>query len=220
MKENANKNANSLNLKHYSPIILTTVNNIKRCLNEQFKEYRSLICEDDYDDGFSPLSGSEPDFNPNVWNDVDSIRDNHNCYAYAINKIAKRRLDKPQPGYASGHNHISINEYDCITFFDRIKKDVPSLYLIGFKQPCQAGYHKAFFTIAPGDDYHFYRQDKSGYWSHKPGRTDVIDVDSDGNKIKNPLLAARRSMSFEYSVPCFYFCVKSSLASLHSSSLS
>lgn len=36
-------------------------------------------------------------------------------------------------------------------------------------------------------DYHWYRQDKDGYWSHKRGRTKVIRVDSKKKKIKNPI---------------------------------
>ena len=27
-------------------------------------------------------------------------------------------------------------------------------------------------------DYHFYKQNKSGYWSHKPGKTKAINLDS------------------------------------------
>lgn len=201
-----------------APLIDTVINNIQRCLNEKYKKYRSLICEDDYSNPneFSPVSGSEPDFDPNIWNKLESIRTSHNCYAYAINKLAMKRLNKPQPGLGAGYDHLSMSEYDCITFFERIKHDVPSLYLIGFKQPCAKGYHKGFFTISPGNDYHFYRQDKNKYWSHKPGATEVINTDSNGELIINPLQAARRSTHFEYSVPCFFFCVKSGLASLHS----
>lgn len=40
-------------------------------------------------------------------------------------------------------------------------------------------------------DYHWYRQDKDGYWSHKRGKTAVIRVDSKGNKIKNPMKCKR-----------------------------
>ena len=37
---------------------------------------------------FSPLSGSEPKYNPKKWNDNDNIRSNHNCYAYVLNHPA------------------------------------------------------------------------------------------------------------------------------------
>lgn len=35
-------------------------------------------------------------------------------------------------------------------------------------------------------DYHFYRQDSDGYWSHKPGGDLVIDLDGDGRKVLDP----------------------------------
>ncbi len=35
------------------------------------------------------------------------------------------------------------------------------------------------------------RKDASGYWSHKPGGTEVRDYDSNGNKIKDPKDANR-----------------------------
>ncbi|HIU44794.1 MAG TPA: hypothetical protein IAC52_00640, partial [Candidatus Enteromonas pullicola] len=34
-------------------------------------------------------------------------------------------------------------------------------------------------------DYHFYRQDQSGNWSHKPGLTAVTDLDSSGKPISD-----------------------------------
>ena len=38
-------------------------------------------------------------------------------------------------------------------------------------------------------DCHLYRQDKGGYWSHKPGRTPVKNLDASGKMIKNPAKA-------------------------------
>lgn len=40
-------------------------------------------------------------------------------------------------------------------------------------------------------DYHFYKQDKDGGWTHKPKNYEVSRVDASGNIIKNPLLADR-----------------------------
>ena len=50
------------------------------------------------------------------------------------------------------------------------------------------------------------------YWSHKPGSTDVVDVDASGNKIKNPLKANRNYQTLNYYKPCFFACVYSDLA--------
>jgi hypothetical protein len=41
-------------------------------------------------------------------------------------------------------------------------------------------------VIWPGQDYHWYRQDKVGCWSHKPGHTPVINHDNSGRPITDP----------------------------------
>ena len=168
---------------------------------------------------FSPLSGSEPEYDPKRWNDNDRIKYNHNCYSYVLNKIAAARTGKPQPGYYSGFPSLSEKDYKCQEFYKRLKMDVPSLYKIDFDTPCRRGFHKGFIAIDPkkdDQDYHFYRQDSSGYWSHKPGRNDAVDVDASGKKIKNPALADRKYKYFDYSEPCFFFCVNSGLAGTRS----
>lgn len=159
---------------------------------------------------FSPTSGYENDYEPEKWNENDKIKRYHNCYAYVLNHIASKRNGKPQPGYFSNYPSLSDSDYNCKTFYKRLRKDVPSLYLIDFDTPCRKGFYKGFIALDTkkyDTDYHFYRQDKSGYWSHKPGATAVINVDSAGNLIKNPLKANRKGMNYNYSTPCFFFCV-------------
>jgi hypothetical protein len=210
--------------KFESPFIMTVKNQIERIQNnsqpDNLRKYHSYITNEDYTEEPSELSGSEPKYEPTKWNLKDNIRDTHNCYAYVINKISASRDNKPQPGYFSGYGGITNSDYDCATFYQRMKKDIPGLYLINYKKKCQEGFHKGFIAIAPpteGDtDYHFYRQDSNGYWSHKPGRTEATDLDSVGKKIINPLMASRKGSHFDYSVPCFYFCVNNHLAHLHS----
>lgn len=38
---------------------------------------------------------------------------------------------------------------------------------------CKKGYYSVYLVIDQGKDYHWYRQDKGGTWSHKPGITPV-----------------------------------------------
>ena len=169
---------------------------------------------------FSPLSGYEPKYEPKKWNN-ELIRKNHNCYSYMMNAISRTRKNKPQPGYFSGFPIVKDNEYNCNTYFERIQKDNPSIYKVGFDTKCKKGYYKAFMAIADGDDpdYHFYRQDKSGYWSHKPGRREATDLDASGNKIKNPLIADRNYTHYNYKVACPLFCVNPDLGRAYSSRL-
>ena len=168
---------------------------------------------------FSPLSGSEPKYNPKKWNDNDNIRSNHNCYAYVLNHVASKRVGKPQPGYFANYPPLDENDYHCKIFYKRMRKDVPSLYLIDFDTPCRKGHYKGFIALDKktyDTDYHFYRQDSSGYWSHKPGRTNVVNTDASGNLIKNPLKANRKYKYFNYSHPCFFFCVNPNMTRAHS----
>lgn len=45
-------------------------------------------------------------------------------------------------------------------------------------------------------DYHWYRQDKGGLWSHKSGQSFITRYDGNGVLIKNPAKANQRSCFF------------------------
>jgi hypothetical protein len=159
--------------------------------------------------GLSNLSGYEPSYTPNKWNNNKNIKNNNNCYSYSVN-YKNKKYGKPQPGYFSKFNHIQNNQYKCVSFFKRILNDIPSVYLTSFKQKCKKGFNKAFFAIDSKKnehDYHFYRQDKNKLWSHKPGTTNVINYDADYKIIKNPYTANRNYIHYNYDKPCFFFCV-------------
>ena len=159
--------------------------------------------------GLSPLSGYEPKYNPNYWNNNKNIKNNNNCYSYSVNN-KNHQFGKPQPGYFARFNHIQNNQYKCAYFFKRILNDIPSVYLTSFKQKCKKGFTKAFFAIDSNKnehDYHFYRQDTNKLWSHKPGTTNVINYDANYKIIKNPYTANRNYTAYNYDKPCFFFCV-------------
>lgn len=173
--------------------------------------------------GFSPLSGSEPSYKPSKWNDNPNIRRTHNCYAYVLDRILSGRKSKPQPGYFAGYPPLDDKDYHCDIFYERLKKDNPSLYLTEFEKPCKKGFHKGFLALADkgyDKDYHFYRQSKSGYWTHKPGATEATELDASGKRIINPYLADRNYKVYKYTNPCFFFCVNRNLTKAHSRSQS
>ena len=76
---------------------------------------------------------------------------------------------------------------------------------------------KAFYLA----DFHCYRQDSDGGWSHKPGHTPVLRSDADEQIISNPETAARRKnlgtihipnigeipVILDYDIFCGYFYV-------------
>jgi hypothetical protein len=160
---------------------------------------------------FSPLSGSELEYEPDKYNNDMSIKQTHNCYSYALGKIVKGLKSKAQPGYASGYSYIQNSDYDCKKFSTRLKQDNSMSYLENFDKSCVSGFYKIFLALDVKNDYHWWRHDKSGYWSHKPGASDVVDTDGSGNKIKNPVLSNRNFGRRNYYKPCFFACIQSDL---------
>jgi hypothetical protein len=59
-------------------------------------------------------------------------------------------------------------------------------------------------VIWPNTDYHWYRQDKNGCWSHKPGQTAVRNVDNSGKQIADPKTCNRGP----YTQFCTYMITK------------
>ena len=171
------------------------------------------------DPEFSPLSGSEPEYKPELWNNNPKLLRSHNCYAYSMNKREAAMSGKAQPGYFSGYPPLSVEDYDCDKFFERMKKDNPSIKKTTFAKRCGKGSYKVFLALdtKPEDrDYHYFKQDRSGFWSHKPGGTAVTDLDASGKKIKNPLLANRSYENYQYTEPCFFLCVDPRMSKTHS----
>lgn len=123
---------------------------------------------------------------------LDSViaQTRNNCYNYACN----RRTDTfAQPGRAGGKGDPTWADLTCDKMKERAKAD--GLTEVKCNKACPAGsYKKMLFVDAvddpnqPGDDrdYHWYRQDNTGNWSHKPGRTQATDRDDSGNPITDP----------------------------------
>lgn len=150
------------------------------------------------------LSGccSVPSYTPSFWNDGGTIQHNNNCYNYSNNV----RTDTfAQPGQASGNQYSHLS--DCSEVSDGADTDgvepwsSPKCDNKPFKR-----HTKIALVLAPDYDYHWYRRDKSGMWSHKPGGTKATDRDNSNNPIANPETADRGP----YTVFCGYFCSCSS----------
>jgi hypothetical protein len=201
------KKGGKSNTHNKRPYILDISSKFKK--NEKLVDTLESL---EYKKEFSPLSGSELDYNPTLWNQNSNIRNTHNCYTYALGKIIPSLDSKAQPGYASGFYHIEDNEYQCKSFRERLKKDSPGSYVEKFDNSCLPGFYKVFLALDPKNDYHWWRENKDMYWSHKPGSTNVTDIDADGKKIKNPLKANRNYGSLNYYKPCFFACIYSDLA--------
>lgn len=167
----------------------------------------------------SPLSGSEPVFNPDKYNKSHTIQDSHNCFAYAFDHYDPPVCDKKQcnslpfhqPGRKAGFPRWSeIKGKRCPDLIARLKADIPGINLVTFREKCPKGTSKISLVVDPKNDYHFYRQDSDGKWSHKPGATKVTRLDSNGKWIYDPSLANRdyrhTGSNLNYKYHCSYLC--------------
>lgn len=151
---------------------------------------------------YQPLNWSELDYRPDLWS--DEVEANNNCYAYAINNQVHPGTNslwkKQQPGEYAGNQFTEFtgdslieatsSDFKAYTSFKGQKYVFES---IGKNDACPPGTYKvalAYFSkgfwIFKTNDYHWYRQDADGYWSHKPGTTAVRREDNSGKLITDP----------------------------------
>ena len=168
----------------------------------------------------SPLSGDEPPYDPNQWNKHKGVKEAHNCFAYAYRFMDMPKTPKctndscpisfPQPGRASGYPKWSkIKGKRCPDIIARALGDVPGSRRVPFTQRCAKGMRKVAFIADPKEDYHVLSEDNTGKWSHKPGGTDVTDVDASKRPIVNPTLANFNypDSGLNYTNFCGYLCI-------------
>jgi hypothetical protein len=56
-------------------------------------------------------------------------------------------------------------------------------------------------VVAPGADYHWYRQQRGKFWGHKPGTGRARNYDNNNKVVRSPETCARG----EYTEFCGYF---------------
>lgn len=151
---------------------------------------------------------SNTTWEPVKWNDGGTVQRGNNCYNYGNDKLTGTFA---QPGRASGqmYSAITVTEVREAALRDGLR-------WVGWTFPgntydCGDG-HLVFMAIWPGWDYHWWRLDQTkGVWSHKPGRTAAVNVDSSNNVITNPLVANRGS----YTDPGGFYCTCGGLANIN-----
>ena len=121
-----------------------------------------------------------PVYNPNFWNQQPRQR-NNNCYNYANDQATNTFA---QPGRATGHQAPFPPTCPGV----RAGATSDGLHAVpnfgGTLGPGHGWY--VALVIYPGHDYHWYRQDKVGCWSHKPGQTAARNTDNSGHAIADP----------------------------------
>jgi len=165
--------------------------------------------------------------NSNIYSDNNSfnsnpyVRESHNCYMYFLNKknhdvVEMCKKDYPkhklcrraQPGYVSGFPLLKKSDYKCPKIMKRTLADNPNIYKTKENMTCLSPYYKGALVVAPNRDYHYYRQNDDGQWTHKPGYKPSTRLDSKNNIIVNPRKAKRDyGGTLNYKHFCGYLCV-------------
>lgn len=107
-----------------------------------------------------PVSGSEEPFTDLTYG-TPRGRGNNNCYAYAIDSYRNAGASKLQPGNLSLRNGAAMNLSSCDAITTRAMADLKNRgYAAPPESACKKGYYKVMAFLAPGNDYHWYRQHK------------------------------------------------------------
>ena len=165
-----------------------------------------------------PTNGSEIAYNASDWTSVPS-----NCYQYVLNCQAKP-WDPVQPWlYAQpgDYSHQSISGFgqnpslitDAVTEdYNCYNDDFGTSKYFGAVQKyalCNSGCYKVALVIGPkttgGYDYHWYRQDADGLWSHKRGSNSPTRTDAADKLIIDPETASRNYSNCNYSTFVGFF---------------
>lgn len=164
-----------------------------------------------------PLSGSELDYKPELWNNKITsqflwfkkyVYQYTNCYSYALNaqiNPSSNALEPMHPGQASGKKISYEDLTETNKVLDAIRGDADVLGFgfieINANESCPDGMYKVALVIdnqySPGDnayyDYHWYRQNSDGTWSHKPGTNKVTNMDYSEQIIMDPRICNRNA---------------------------
>lgn len=123
----------------------------------------------------------------------------NNCYSYAFNNQTQYNLLHDsfdnnhfmiigmQPGALGGialTNGISSKD-DLLELLEYDKSAIEGITLIkaGIFSTCPENGYKVALWYDSSGDYHWYRQNSDGTWSHKPGELEVTNLDTHGNLI-------------------------------------
>ncbi len=154
-----------------------------------------------------------------------------NCYAYAFHMEVDPRTgdyfdSKPQPGDFSGTEDQFYQDKSLGLPPELIRRRILGAVkrdgrVLGYsiKQVASADYQTSegqwlvalAFSLNKDNyiksDYHWYRRDENGTWSHKPGATSICYADGSGNPIFDPARCNRQVNNTNYSQFWGYFII-------------
>lgn len=128
----------------------------------------------------------------------------NNCYSYAFREYDPNATEKRIPG------NVDV-PYTCSKMIYSVIQDHPNIKLQkSAKEPCPDGYYKVFLALderASTQDFHFWRQECDGMWTHKPGPSCPSAEDGSNHPIFDPEKSDRHLGKYQYDKSCGYFCV-------------
>ncbi|MBO5042477.1 MAG: RICIN domain-containing protein [Clostridia bacterium] len=137
-----------------------------------------------------------------LWDIVYDVKDYNNCYSYMLNHLSISLNEyrfKMQPGQYDGTKNNFNNNYgyfDIELLIDGVNADSSIANFIfspiGQYDICPAGTYKVALIYGQ-NDYHWYRQNADGTWSHKPGNDIATNFDQNEEIITDPLYATHSS---------------------------
>ena len=136
-----------------------------------------------------------PKYEPSMWNFVPT-QPNNNCYNYANDRVTNTFA---QPGKYHNAQYTALT---CASVQPAAVAD-GLVAAPNFTTAIADGYYVAL-VIWPNVDFHWYRQDKGGCWSHKPGGTAARNTDNSNKIITDPKTCDRGS----YTQFCSYMITK------------
>lgn len=123
-----------------------------------------------------------PPYNPLKWNTDPIVLRNNNCYNYGNDTITNTFA---QPGRGSGQDGPyppACPETAAAAARDGLVA-IPNPNI----SPTEGHIAALVVSTTPGFfDYHWYRRDSNGMWSHKPGQTAARNTDNAGKLISDP----------------------------------
>ncbi len=125
------------------------------------------------------------------WNTTAGVVGTNNCYNYATDY---RTNTFAQPGKATGQQYTNLSACNVPAGQRSAKMGAISDGLIdtpNANNVCPGTGHLVALVIWPNTDYHWYRKNNDGYWSHKPGGTPATIYDNAGHLITDPRTANR-----------------------------
>ncbi|MDD1017332.1 hypothetical protein [Pseudomonas rubra] len=123
-----------------------------------------------------------PPYDPGKWNNNPTVLRNNNCYNYGNDTITNTFA---QPGRGAGQEGPyppTCKDTSAAAVRDGLKS-IPN----PDTTPTEGHLVALVVSTTPGFfDYHWYRRDSNGMWSHKPGQTAARNTDNSGRLISDP----------------------------------